>query len=456
MFLETTFVDGRVASLTVQPTYATRRIERMLIVASGLLASALRYVRRGDVRGLIRKTGESFLSMATVRRQPRHQIGEIVDALRHTSERPFVIIDHNMGGGANLYRDRLLKERRASGQPVILMYCASLGYRIRYVHHENDWAVSAESFDMLSEIARVVAFDEILVNNVVFFEEPLFAARYVPHLRDLSHAKLTIAIHDYFSVCPSWVLLDNHGRFCNVPAIERCRECLASHKGSFLPLAVNRNIDEWREAWGRCLATADTILCFSHSSATLVRRAYPTLDTKKILVRAHVVDYLLPRKPAIALDSALNIGVVGNITEHKGSGIVKRVAELIAERRLPIRITIIGTIDVPCKRSIVHITGPYKRQDLARIIEQYGVNVCFLPSISPETFSYVTEELISLEVPIAVFDIGAPPERVRKYQYGLVLKEIDAKIALDGLMAFHAALGQRAPMHTAAEVEFTQ
>lgn len=446
LFLEICFPSRDPLRIDLRPlvTYGNTDQLKVLKVVRRLTSSAIRHLLRGDIKGLLHKTREKLILLGGAARTAKNETHALIDAIRHAPSRPLLIIDHNMGGGANFYRDRLINQRRATGQSIVLIYydLQTLDYRIHYLEQEHDRTFRVESFDVLSDVARVVGFNEIFVNNAVSWDEPLLVAKYLLQLRDFCQAKLTVVIHDYFPICPSWTLLDDQGRFCKVPGIERCRECLSNHRGLFSTLVQNRNIDEWREAWGSCLHAADSVLCFSQSSVDLLRRAYPSLDPTRVLVTPHTVDYLPPRKPRIIRDAALHIGVVGEITEHKGSGIVKRMAESIAEQRLPVQITVIGTIDIPCDPSIVHVTGPYRREDLATIIEHQGVNLCFLPSIWPETFSYVTEELIRLGVPIAVFDIGAPPERVREYRYGLVLKEIDAKYALDRLVAFHAGLSQ--------------
>jgi glycosyltransferase involved in cell wall biosynthesis len=204
-----------------------------------------------------------------------------------------------------------------------------------------------------------------------------------------------------------------------------------------------RDIDQWREAWTRCLAQANQVLCFSNASADLVRRAYPNLDRAKIEVCPHKVDYLSQRKVHIKSHGALHIGVVGEIRLHKGSLIVSDLARVIAKHQLPVRITVVGTIDSAVDTSVVDVTGSYERDELATKIEQSGINLCLIPSIWPETFSYVAEELMLLELPLAVFDLGAPAERVRKYHRGLVLGTLNPEEVVNKLLEFHSQLTQK-------------
>jgi len=90
----------------------------------------------------------------------------------------------------------------------------------------------------------------------------------------------------------------------------------------------------------------------------------------------------------------------------------------------------------------VIVTGEYKREELPSLIKKYNVGVVFIPSIWPETFSFTTEEIMMMELPLAVFDIGAPPERVRNYKKGLVIEKIEAAYALEELLKFTENLGR--------------
>ena len=40
-----------------------------------------------------------------------------------------------------------------------------------------------------------------------------------------------MGLHDYFIVCPQFNLLDSSGRFCSLPAVGTCDQCLAQLDG---------------------------------------------------------------------------------------------------------------------------------------------------------------------------------------------------------------------------------
>jgi len=86
------------------------------------------------------------------------------------------------------------------------------------------------------------------------------------------------------------------------------------------------------------------------------------------------------------------------------------------------------------------MTGAYTHADLVDLIEANRINLAFFPSVCPETFSYVTEEMIRLDLPIVAFDLGAPGERLRGYRNGRLCPEVSAESALSTLLALHQAL----------------
>ena len=85
-------------------------------------------------------------------------------------------------------------------------------------------------------------------------------------------------------------------------------------------------------------------------------------------------------------------------------------------------------------------TGRYRVADLPRLIGELRVNVCLIPSIWPETFCYVAEELLGLGMPVAVFDLGAPAERVRTSPRGVVLESMDPARIVGDLQVFWRSL----------------
>jgi O-antigen biosynthesis protein len=100
------------------------------------------------------------------------------------------------------------------------------------------------------------------------------------------------------------------------------------------------------------------------------------------------------------------------------------------------RVVVIGEIDNAEHRQYSNLTvhGRYDASELPDLIERYGINICLLPSIWPETFSYVTQEIMVMDLPLVCFDLGAPAERVKMYLNGTVVP-LSNSIALYGAIS---------------------
>ena len=103
----------------------------------------------------------------------------------------------------------------------------------------------------------------------------------------------------------------------------------------------------------------------------------------------------------------------------------------------------------------VKYIGRYTREDLPAIMEREEVDAVWIPSIWPETFCYTAEEAMEMGMPVAVFNIGAPPERVRNYEKGLILESQEPEFILEEIFRFVRSLeqtGRRAELGEEEEI----
>jgi len=354
-----------------------------------------------------------------------------------------LIFDHNVGGGANYYRAGVVERLINRGDEVLLAYYDLTRLEYRIEHISSNWSahIYTDSIENLVGIASLIKVGEIFINNLYTYKAPLDVLASILRVKKVSKARLIMTAHDFMCICPEISLVDKDGKFCGIPPTGVCSKCLPENMSEILKYVSFRGIDEWRAAWGEFLGEADQVLCFSNSTISLIKKAYPDLDPNKFICQPHLVNYLPDHKPTVDLNSDMHIGIVGNITRNKGARVVEQMAKIIFENNLPIKITVIGTILREEDTPGISVTGNFRHEDLPYLIERCGINLCLLPSICPETFSYVTEELMLLGMPLAVFNIGAPAERVSHYAKGLVLDNVgDAPAALDQLIAFHTKL----------------
>jgi GT2 family glycosyltransferase/glycosyltransferase involved in cell wall biosynthesis len=352
---------------------------------------------------------------------------------------PVLVIDHGLGGGAGDYCTELVQKRLQAGQVVFLLTYSgplqAIKLQVLYKEYETFFKVSnIEEFLILRDFLK---FGEILYNNLVGYSDPVDVLKVILQIKNYSGAKLVAFVHDYYLICPSYTLIDNHGNYCDLPPLEICKNCLP--KNSFRTPHDQQDILVWREAWTQFLDGADEVVCFSKNSQDLIKRAY-AINDDKITVIPHNLLYTFKTRPNVNFKEPLCIGVVGTLNYHKGQAMVLELAKILAAKYPDIRIVIIGTTTVPISSSNITITGRYEKSDLPGLIEKYKINLCFFPSIWPETFSYVTSELMDLEMPICSFNLGAPAERIGQYKLGHLISEITAETAAREIVEFYNRL----------------
>jgi glycosyltransferase involved in cell wall biosynthesis len=111
----------------------------------------------------------------------------------------------------------------------------------------------------------------------------------------------------------------------------------------------------------------------------------------------------------------------------KGAGRIVELAHYFEEKQINANIHIFGPVIEPYNAELDSIPNvskhySYIKSDLPDLMEKFEIDMVFIASICPETFSYTTQEAIEMEIPVAVFDLGAPAERVKAYRYGLILE----------------------------------
>ncbi|WP_321341974.1 glycosyltransferase [Breoghania sp.] len=340
-------------------------------------------------------------------------------------QKPVLIVDHDRGGGANHFRDQMIARRLQDGQPVLLLHEREASesdpspFNLRLLIRQSRFDVTLSSLNELEMLlSQVIAPQEIYFNNLVGHRDPLALVDCLTSLKMATGARLTMALHDFYPLCPSYALMNNEGRFCGLPSQETCRACLPQN--AFAADPTGATIGSWRETWGRLIGAADEVTCFSDDSRDHLLRVYPDC-APQVQVRPHDPSIVFSRKPEPGDRAALRVAVVGGISHQKGARVVEALARDLRKKRPTARVVVVGGLNNPVSLRNLTITGRYEAEHLPDILEAHGINVCLFPSIWPETYSYVTAELMALDMPIVAFDVGAPAERLRTYPRALLL-----------------------------------
>lgn len=261
----------------------------------------------------------------------------------------------------------------------------------------------------LPKVIEYLCVDEIWINELVTYPVLYDHLRYIRETAQKNEIPVKMLFHDFFAVCPTINLLDNDDNYCAVPDCMTCNKCLKENKS--LQALDYGTMEQWRDEWKTFLQSCKEVVVFSDSTKEIAEHTFGKLEN--ISVIPHQIGYMPQIKKENKTTKTLNIGLLGVLTKHKGGTIVAELAEKIERENLDVRIKLIGTSCVDINSPVFSQTGVYTRGAIPRLTLENDIDVFLIPSIWPETFSYTTEEIMKMGMPIMCFDIGAPAERVK-------------------------------------------
>lgn len=354
----------------------------------------------------------------------------VVEALSnyvaHKVKKPMTLIfDHALGGGAQEYIVEKIQILRHM-EPVLRIQGSGASFRVSLLFGKDAVSVKFSSAETLYVFLQSLDIAKIYLNSLSGYAAVLEMLRIIALLKT-AKVSVHMLFHDYACICPTGNLINYNDAYCALPQPDACEFCLYQQK-------IFYDMQVWREQWEKFLYTvADTVETFSEDSKAILLKAYPAL-ARSVSVTPHKVAYMRPVKPPCG--ETIVIGILGAInTVPKGMKIVEQLAACTAGRN-NIQIVVLGECAFAKKSHGFTTVGRYKKAELPEIIEKYAIKILFIPSIWPETFSYTTSEAIETRLPVACFAIGAQAAKVKNYAHGLVIKPIDAGVALDAMCAF--------------------
>lgn len=382
--------------------------------------------------------------------------------------RTVLLFDHAGGGGTAAFRAKEIARLQGGGHAVLLVRPTvqpALGMPdgamdVELLHRDLPREVPplgeaplrfpANGLADLVALVRALPLAEIVVSSLVGYRDPTEVMAFVRAVRTERGVPLRLLHHDYFPVCPSFNLIDAKGEFCGIPPLERCRDCAPANphlrrpgtdpfaavceEGGAAALAPPFDSADHRRLWQGFLDLADRHVFFSRSSLATMRRAFALRDDR-VRIIPHLADHVtVSPLPPPAPGPVMRVAVVGGINLAKGAQILEAMVRLAEGNRLPVCFELFGNIDRLIDSPCFHDNGAYEPDRLAPLVAGRGCHAIFLPSIWPETYCYVLDEVIGLGLPVGVFDLGAPAERIRHWPNGFVVAPVTPEAALSALL----------------------
>ena len=326
-----------------------------------------------------------------------------------------VYLCHSLGGGAEDAMMRQLRCDLEQGLPgVVLRGGGRFRYAIELHTPQGMTHGSVEDDKVLEELLQTLPrMHLIYVCGVGDLDAPPLPGRMVRWVGRVG-ARLSIEIHDFFPLSPSYTLVDDTGHFSGPPHSASHTDTVHNTRdraGEVVELA------EWQSRWYGAMMQARDVIVFSDNSRDMILSVWPELSDK-IILRPHPPLHGVPAVTRAPKMPARVVGVLGNIGKQKGAEVLSHLSRRMSRSRGE-GLVLIGNIDptYPLAASgVVH--GSYVRADITTLAHNYAIDCWLIPSIWPETFSFTTREALATGLPVWCFDLGAQAEALREAGQG--------------------------------------
>ena len=348
--------------------------------------------------------------------------------LKSRPKKIIAALDHDLGGGASSYLTdkRNLYVDDGCAFFIIRYDCVQNYYSVTFYYGKEDIRLFVKEQGDIFKVLEFIGVDELWINELVTYPG-LYT--FMDHIREYSKQNavyLKMLFHDYFAICPTINLLNEEEKYCHLNGCEHCFEaCNPMFKDEYISIEI------WREKWKEFLHACNSIEVFSDASRRILENAYGVLPNVKLI--PHQIGYMPEVHKKYKMSDSLTIGLLGVLTKHKGAEIVRELVSEIEKEGLNIKVTLIGTSQEKIESPVFSETGKYTRDGIPYLTLKHDIDVFLIPSIWPETFSYTAEEVMKMGLPVLCFDIGAPAERIAKYEKGTVLSEMTARSVLGAI-----------------------
>lgn len=384
-----------------------------------------------------------------IMRDPNKEIREVAQMLldmKDPEHRSVLAFDHSLGGGATAYLNGKVKPLIENGDVVTIVRYRLDQNDFEFIYNSNKFnhTYQFKTLDELLTISKYLHYDEIYINELVTYPFLAHTMDLITQLSEEHNAKLVMLFHDYFAICPSINLVGQDNKYCGFPDDSMCEQCFKQKQCD--TIYQYPNVKEWQKLWKGFLSKCQEVRCFSEDTFSRVVNVYG--NELALTLVPHKVEYMFPLNKQYKINDTINIGLLGILSIHKGSNIVKEMLEELKRRNLPdVNIILIGEAEDQSLKNYPNFkqTGRYRAEDVPQLVLENDIDMFLVPAVWPETFSYTTDEIRKMEIPVASFAIGAPASRIKAYDKGIIIPEMSGIAALDTILNYlkENALHQR-------------
>lgn len=227
-------------------------------------------------------------------------------------------------------------------------------------------------------------------------------------------------LHDYYTVCPNFKLLDTFNRYCGGICTTIGTQCQFSNWIGNLTTPISNMLSVWRLAMTEYLALFDMLCAPSSFCAEVIGNVYPELKDKIRVIehgRDFGEDWRIPCSYPTR-EEKIRILIPGNIGNDKGMSFLLELLERDQGKNLELHIA--GKVAKLLENKGLFLHGEYTRETLPELAREIRPHYGLVPSIYPETYCHTLSELWAMGLPTIVFAVGVPEARMKKSQAGWI------------------------------------
>ncbi len=368
------------------------------------------------------------------------------EALRGNRRKRVLLISHRLGGGVARHVAARMERLAAEGAlPLLLQPTETGGGAVVTGLQANaccDLRFRAEETEAFAAFLRSLALERVELHHFLGLDEGFIDGCFA------TGAPVDVFLHDFSLYCPRLTLLGANDAYCGEAGIAACRDCV-DKAGSELHDGMTP--DALQERSRRWLMQARSVTAPSRDTARRHERIFPD---RRIGVSAWEDETPAPVRITPAAGPPWRIAVIGAIGEQKGQAVLLDCAAYAADHDQPLEFSLVGFAkdeEALLRTGRIFVTGRYEPEELPSLLRREAPHAIFLPSLTPETWSYALSEAMATGLPVIAFDIGAIAERLRSSTVRHRLIPPDANAAEINALLLAVSSGKadppRLPLH---------
>lgn len=232
---------------------------------------------------------------------------------------------------------------------------------------------------------------------------------------------VVLSCHDFYFICPFYVLLDENNTYCKGICNDNSKNCY-NPLLSLKDINSKEIIPKWRENISKMFEFVDYFVSTSEIVKNIFISTYSTIKPDKFKIIEHGRDFPKLKEDFHDLPSKDNpikiLCPANHLNEMKGSNVIKSIKKEDKDSLLEFHF--LGNLHNDIEKfGINH--GTFDRDDFYKKVKSINPSFVGIFSIWPETFCHTITEAWSCGIPVIGSNIGVIEDRILKNDGGWVI-----------------------------------